>query len=148
VDQVSNHVEPLAVDVLLAWMVEVKLFEGINLVANCQSAAWRVIDHDGVAIVDDTERDRIVIELELGKIRKFGVGNVGRKTECCGSGENHTLDKEQKKKVKESKRKMSKVGFCPHPGASTAGAWDAVRTNQFCNVSQSSGDKVNDLYAA
>jgi hypothetical protein len=76
VDQVSNHVEPLAVNVLLARMVEVKLFEGINLVANCQCAAWRVIDHDGVAIVDDAERDRIVIELELGKIRKIGVGNV------------------------------------------------------------------------
>src|SRR5262249_45883811 len=53
VDQMPNHIEALPKDMLLTGMVEMKLFEGIGLVADCEGAAWRVVNHDGVAVVDD-----------------------------------------------------------------------------------------------
>ena len=53
-----------------------KLLERIGLVADGQSAAWRVVDHDGVAIVDDAERDGLVIHFKLRKVGKLGVVNV------------------------------------------------------------------------
>jgi len=61
-DKVRDHIEALPVDVFLAGMVEMKLFEGIGLVADRKSATRRVIDHDCVAVVDDAERDGFIRE--------------------------------------------------------------------------------------
>jgi hypothetical protein len=74
-DKVRDHVEALPVDVFLARVVEMKLLERIGLVADYKRAAWRVIDHYGVAIVDDAERDRLVIEFELRKVGELGVAD-------------------------------------------------------------------------
>ena len=60
--KVRDHIEALPVDVLLAGVVEMKLFERIGLVAGSKGATWRVIDHDCVAVVDDAERDGLVCE--------------------------------------------------------------------------------------
>jgi hypothetical protein len=60
--KVRDHIEALPVDVFLAGVVEMKLFESIGLVADSKSATRRVIDHDCVAVVDDAERDGFVRE--------------------------------------------------------------------------------------
>ena len=49
--------EAFPVEAFLAGVVEMKLFEGISLVANYKIATRRVIDHDCVTVVDDAERD-------------------------------------------------------------------------------------------
>ncbi len=61
-DKVRDHVEAFPVEAFLAGMVEMKLFEGISLVANYKIATRRVIDHDCMTVVDDAERDGFVRE--------------------------------------------------------------------------------------
>jgi hypothetical protein len=41
-----------------------------------EGAARRVIDHDGVAIVDDAERNGLVIKFELRKVGELGVADI------------------------------------------------------------------------
>ena len=65
VNEVSDHVEALPVDVLLTGMVEMKLLESTGFVADGERTARCVIDHDGVAVVDDAEGNGLVIEFEL-----------------------------------------------------------------------------------
>jgi hypothetical protein len=76
VDKVRNHVEAIAIYVLLTGMVKMKLLQTIGLVADCECAARSVIDHDGVAVVNDAQRDALVIELQLRKVGEHRVPNV------------------------------------------------------------------------
>lgn len=63
-------------DVLFAGMMEMKLFKGIGVVTYCQCAARSVIDHDGVAVVNDAQRDGLVIELQFRKVGEHRVPDV------------------------------------------------------------------------
>jgi hypothetical protein len=49
---------------VFAGMVKVKLLQGVGVVSHDESAARCVIDHDGVAVVDDAERYGIVVKLK------------------------------------------------------------------------------------
>jgi len=74
--QVSHKLVAFTVDMLLAGMMEVELFQSVGLVANRECAAGCVIDLYGVAIVDDVQRYGVVIELERWKVRLLGALDV------------------------------------------------------------------------
>ena len=56
VDKVGDQIVFFPVDVLFTRMMEMKLLESVNLVADGQCAAWSIIHHNRVAIIDDAER--------------------------------------------------------------------------------------------
>src|SRR5215469_4380590 len=75
-DQVRHHIEALAVDVLLAWMMKMELLEYVRFVADRERATWGVVDLNGVSVVDDVERNRLVIEFQRRQVRFLGVLDV------------------------------------------------------------------------
>src|SRR6185369_9161306 len=68
VHEVSHHVEAPAVDPLLARLVEVKLHELVPLAFHGDRAARSVIHLDRVAVVDDLQRRRLVVENDGRKV--------------------------------------------------------------------------------
>jgi hypothetical protein len=62
--QVCHHVVAFAADLLFAGMMEMKLLQGLYLVAHFQRAASRVVHANGMPLVDDVERNCVVVELE------------------------------------------------------------------------------------
>src|ERR1700756_2953408 len=72
----QTHVEALAVDLLLAGPMKVKLLKHILLSPHCNGAAGGVIDHDGVAVINDLERRGLVIELNQRQVCSLRIANV------------------------------------------------------------------------
>src|SRR4029077_710172 len=76
VHKMGHHVVTFAVDLFLARMVEVKLFQLVLLVTNADKAARGVVDLDGMAVVDDMERRRFVVELNRGQISFLRLADI------------------------------------------------------------------------
>ncbi len=63
-----------------------KLLESVDFVADGQRAARRIVHHNRVTIVDDTERHISVTKLQRRKIGLGGVGNInGRLNMAAGA---------------------------------------------------------------
>src|SRR5215831_7810819 len=75
-DQVRHHIEALAVDVLLAWMMKMELLEYVRFVADRERATRGVVDLNGVSVVDDVERNRLVIEFQRRQVRFLAILDV------------------------------------------------------------------------
>src|SRR5215469_9550877 len=75
-DQVRHHIVALTVDVLLAWMMKMELLEYVRFVADRERATGGVVDLNGVSVVDDVERNRLVIEFQRRQVRFLGVLDV------------------------------------------------------------------------
>jgi hypothetical protein len=56
--------------------MKVKLLEGILFPAHLHEAPWCIIDHHSVAVVDDMQRGRLVIELDWRQVRLLGIVDV------------------------------------------------------------------------
>src|SRR5262245_42792375 len=67
-DQMRDHVVPLAVDLLLRWLVEVKLHELVSSTTDRDEAPGCIVDLDGVAVIHDPERDRLVSETDWREV--------------------------------------------------------------------------------
>jgi hypothetical protein len=78
VHQMHHHLIALAVDLLLAWPVKVELFEFVSLTTHCDETPGAVINHDRVAVIDDIQRRRLVIELDGRKVGLLRIADVNR----------------------------------------------------------------------
>ena len=76
VHEMNHHVIWLPVDFLFARVVEMKLAKLIALSAGQYHAAPGIINLDGVAVVDDLERRRSVIEFDRRQRLLSGIANV------------------------------------------------------------------------
>ena len=65
VDKVSHHGRGFAVDLLFAGAVKVELHQLKGLAVYAQLAAWRHVDLDGVAVVDDFQRSVFVVRRHI-----------------------------------------------------------------------------------
>src|SRR5215469_11216160 len=72
----QGHLKALAVDLLFAWPVKVELLEFVPLAADCHEAPGSVIDHDRVAVIDDVQWDRLVIELDGRQVGLLRIADV------------------------------------------------------------------------
>jgi hypothetical protein len=70
------HCEPLALDEVLTWMVEVELLQGILAVTHLQRVTFGEAELDGVAIVDDFVWSLAPSNLEWWLPRTDSAGNV------------------------------------------------------------------------
>jgi len=68
--------ESLAVHVFFTRVVEVKLFQGVGLVADGQGAPWGVIHKNSVAVVNDVQRCGLVVHFQGGEIRGLGMRDI------------------------------------------------------------------------
>src|SRR6267378_3452287 len=76
VNQVDDHIVVVAIHVLLARMMKMKLLQRVELLPHRQSAARRVIHLNGVTIIDDVERNGIVVELESRQLGLSGTPDI------------------------------------------------------------------------
>src|SRR5260370_10778992 len=78
-DDVCDHVIPLPLDLLLAGMVEVKLDDLIFLPCYRNLASRRVVDLNGVAVVDDLQGRCLVVEFDRRQLSFFSAPDVDRR---------------------------------------------------------------------
>lgn len=76
--EVRDHRMRLAVDFLLARLVEVELHELVASAADVDRAARRVVRLDRVAVVDDRKRRGVVVETDRGKVGDFRAVDIDR----------------------------------------------------------------------
>jgi hypothetical protein len=86
----GRHVVSFATDLFLARPVKVELFQLIRLPAYRDVTSGTVIDHDGVPVINDMQRGRLVIKLDhccpanaLCEAGKLWTGNELRLYLAC-----------------------------------------------------------------
>jgi hypothetical protein len=57
-------------------MVKVELRELVPMIADSDKASWRVGHHNGVAVIDNCERRRLVVKLDRWQVCLFCVPDV------------------------------------------------------------------------
>src|SRR5579864_3000947 len=72
----DRHVVTFATDLLLAGPVKVELFQLIGLPGYGDVTSRNVIDHDGMPVINDMQRGRLVIELDRRQICVAGTANI------------------------------------------------------------------------
>ena len=65
--KVYRHIEAFAVDLLLAGPVKMELLERVFSLSDRNEASRAVVDHDGMAVIDDMERRRLIFEVDRGQ---------------------------------------------------------------------------------
>lgn len=80
----SLHCEPLAVDEMLARVMEMKLLQRVSAVLQVKGVACAEVKLDGVSIVDDRVRPLAPADLERRLACVDGIGDVdGRLLTAC-----------------------------------------------------------------
>jgi hypothetical protein len=74
-----DHLEALPVDPLFTRMVEMELLQLVLPVADGDETAWRVVDLNGVAVVDDVKGRAPLGELDRRQVRRLRVADVDRR---------------------------------------------------------------------
>src|SRR5262245_64985293 len=74
--EMRDHRVSLAVDLLLARMMEVKLLQLVACSADGDRTAGRVVDLDRMSVVDDMQRRGAVCEIYLRQVCRFRSPNV------------------------------------------------------------------------
>src|SRR5215469_7140688 len=74
--KVDGHIEVLAVDLLLAGPVKVELLKLIFLVADHNETSGPVVDHDGVAVINDVQGRTVVINADRGNGGSLRIADV------------------------------------------------------------------------
>src|SRR5438309_8078099 len=113
------------VDLLFAWMVEVKLDELVEIGPDAEAAARFVVDLHSMAVVDDAERRRAVVEFQLGRI---AVVN------CSRSNIDRRLRRSRTAKA------IFGVEPCPMGGAIGSRIGPVVRAAMHCKIRQRDGE--------
>ncbi len=67
--EVRGHIGGVTINLFFAGMMEMNLLQRIDFVTDREPAAGRIVDLDGVAVVDDIQRHSLVIKLQGGKVR-------------------------------------------------------------------------------
>jgi len=73
VHEVGHHLGRLAVNPLLAWMMEMELDELVAPVADPEDAPRFDVDLDAVAVVDDVQRRGSVVENQLWQVLAVNI---------------------------------------------------------------------------
>ena len=68
--------EALPVHMLFTWVMKVKLFQGVDFVADRKGASGGKVHLDGVAVVDNVQGCRLVLQLQRGEISGLGVRDI------------------------------------------------------------------------
>src|SRR6478672_6610358 len=76
VHEMRHHVVRVPVDPLFTRMVEMELDELVLLLVQGDEAAGCVVDLNRVAVVDELERNGMIVEAELRQVGAFGIANV------------------------------------------------------------------------
>src|SRR5215468_10414983 len=74
--KVYRHLEGLAIDLFFTGPVKMKLLQHVFLVTDQDEASGTVIDHDGVAVIDDVERGRLVFEVDRRQVCLLRIADV------------------------------------------------------------------------
>src|SRR5215470_18354738 len=74
--KVHGHIVALAINLLLAGPVKMELLECILLAADQNEASGAVVDHDGMAVIDDVEWRRLIVEAYRGQLCFLRVADV------------------------------------------------------------------------
>ncbi len=61
------------VDVAFTRMMKVELLQRVDMIADVEGAAGGIVDHDRVAVIDDTERGILIVELQGRQVGGLGI---------------------------------------------------------------------------
>jgi len=82
--EMQGHVEALAVDPFFARPTKVELFKRVSFPADGDGASTSVIDHAGMAIINDVQRRRLVVEVKRWKVSLPRIADVDRRLVMAG----------------------------------------------------------------